>query len=419
MKRRSVVGTVALLALPWLVQVQELPAQWPQLGGPDRNYQVDSAPLVDEWPSGGPPRLWSRPLGEGYSSVVVDGETLVTMYRQQDQEVVVALEAETGAVRWRHSYAAPLMHNGYVDVWLNGAGPGPYSTPLIADGAVFAVGVDGHFHALDLVSGAVRWSHRLPDLFGLSEYNAFASSPLGFGDTVLLALGGSNLGVAAFARDTGEVVWQSEAIAVAPGSPIPIRVDGLEQVAVVGQQELFGLDPRDGRLLWRFPHENELGLNISMPVWGSDGRLFMSSAYGGGSRMLALSHIDGRTTPEEVWSTNRMRVHFSNALRIGELVLGSTGDFGPAFLAALNAETGDEVWRERSFARAHLLYADGKVVIVDEDGALALASVSEHGLEVLARADVLTANAWTPPTLVGSTLYLRDRHNVLALDLGL
>ena len=100
-------------------------------------------------------------------------------------------------------------------------------------------------------------------------------------------------------------------------------------------------------------------------------------------------------------------------------MLGSTGDFGPAFLAALNAETGDEVWRERSFARAHLLYADGKVVIVDEDGALALASVSEHGLEVLARADVLTANAWTPPTLVGSTLYLRDRHNVLALDLGL
>lgn len=391
---------------------------WHQLGGPSRNFHVESDPIADRWPDGSPTLLWSRPLGEGYSSVVADGETLVTMYREEDDEVIIGLDADTGATRWRHAYDAPLAHNGYVDIWLNASGPGPYSTPLISDGGVFAVGVDGAFHALELDTGALRWAHDLVDLFSLDEYNAFASSPLAFGATIVLPLGGSGHGVVAFDRYTGAVAWQSERFAVAPGSPQTVRVDGQDQLVVVGQQELVGLDPEDGRLLWRHPHANELGLNLSMPVWGGDGQLFMSSAYDGGSRMISLSQIDGRTTANEVWSTNRMRMHFTNALRIGDLVIGSSGDFGPAFLTALDVGTGEEVWRERSFARAHMLYADGKLVLVDEDGELAVASITGEGLRVHAQTQILTANAWTSPTLVGSTLYVRDRKTILALDLG-
>ena len=112
-----------------------------------------------------------------------------------------------------------------------------------------------------------------------------------------------------------------------------------------------------------------------------------------------------------------MRVHFGSALHLGGLVLASTGDFGPAFVAALDVETGVEVWRERTFARAQMLDAGGRLVILDEDGDLAVASVTLNGLQVHARAAVLTSNAWTPPTLVGSTLHVRDRHQILALDL--
>jgi outer membrane protein assembly factor BamB len=412
------VSVLVSLAATSIVLGQQRPDAWPQLGGPTRNFQVDSAPLASSWPEDGPVTLWKRPLGEGYSSIVVDGDLLITMYREDDDEVIVGLDAGTGATRWRHAYAAPLAHNGYVDVWLNAAGPGPYSTPLLAFGGVFALGVDGTLSALEARTGVVRWSLDLVARFELGEYNAFASSPLAFEDTIIVPLGGSGHGVVALNPTTGAVVWRSDAFPVAPGSPVPITVDGRDQVVVVGQQELVGLDPRDGRLLWRHPHENELGLNVSMPVWGADGRLFMSSAYGGGSRMLTLSLIDGRTTPEEVWSTNRMRVHFSNALRVDGLVLGSSGDFGPAFLTALDAATGEERWRDRSFARAHLLYADGKVIIADEDGELALASVNETGLEVHARHEIMTENAWTAPTLVGRTLYVRDRKDILALDLG-
>ena len=82
-------------------------------------------------------------------------------------------------------------------------------------------------------------------------------------------------------------------------------------------------------------------------------------------------------------------------------------------------KTGTIAWQDRSFARAQLLYADGKLVILDEDGTLGLATVSSRGLKVLARAAVLDHLSWTPPTLAGTTLYVRDRKNIAAFALGL
>ena len=80
--------------------------------------------------------------------------------------------------------------------------------------------------------------------------------------------------------------------------------------------------------------------------------------------------------------------------------------------------TGEVAWRDRTFARSTLLYADGKLIILDEDGTLGLATVSRRGLQVLARAPVLSATAWTVPTLAGTKLYLRDRADIVALELG-
>lgn len=409
---------LAALAVVATTAQDPAPADWPQWGGPHRNFRLADAEIPATWGADGPTALWRRPLGEGYSSILADGDLLFTMYRDGDDEVVVALDAATGATRWQHAYHAPLLNNGYFDVWLNSAGPGPYSTPLLANGSVFTIGVNGHMHALDARNGALQWSHNLVDTFGLDNYNAFASSPIAYGENIIQPLGGGGRGVVAFDRRTGSVAWRSPAFDLAPGSPLLIDVDGHTQLVVLGQQDVVGLDPADGRRLWSHPHANELGLNISLPLWGPDNGLFVSSAYDGGSRMIRLHRGGQRTTASEAWYNGRMRVHFGNALRIGNLILGSTGDFGPAFIAALDAQTGEEIWRERSFARAHLLDAGGLLVIVDEDGEIALASATNDGLQVHARAEMLTANAWTPPTLVGRTLYIRDRRDVVALDLG-
>jgi hypothetical protein len=133
--------------------------------------------------------------------------------------------------------------------------------------------------------------------------------------------------------------------------------------------------------------------------------------------VLALSRSGGRTVAKELWAHKRMRLHHSNALRIGDILYGSSGDFGPSFFQAVEVRTGEIRFRDRTFARANLLYAGGRVILLDEDGVLALVSLTPDGVQVHSRTQVLENKAWTPPALVGRHLYLRDRKTILALRL--
>jgi hypothetical protein len=110
---------------------------------------------------------------------------------------------------------------------------------------------------------------------------------------------------------------------------------------------------------------------------------------------------------------------FLNAIRIGDYVYGTTGDFGPAFLTALDINTGQAKWQHRGFGRASLVYADGKAIILDEDGDLALAKLSPEGVTIVSEVKkVFETTSWTAPTLVGTTLFARDREKIVALDLA-
>jgi outer membrane protein assembly factor BamB len=196
-----------------------------------------------------------------------------------------------------------------------------------------------------------------------------------------------------------------------------IEVDGQPQLVVFHANGVGGFDPATGAQYWDHPHKTEWGLNISTPVFGDGNLLFVSSAYSGGSRVLQLARAGGGTTVKELWQSNRMRLHIGNAIRLGDRVYGSSGDFGPAPFTAVDVRTGQVAWQDRGVARATSVYADGKLVLLDEDGTLSLATVSAEGLKVHSRASVLANKAWTVPTLVGTTLYVRDRANAKALDL--
>jgi hypothetical protein len=96
----------------------------------------------------------------------------------------------------------------------------------------------------------------------------------------------------------------------------------------------------------------------------------------------------------------------------------SSGDTGSAPFAAVDVNTGDILWRDRSVARASLIAAGGRLIILDENGLLVLAEPKDDGLRVLAQAQVFNGRAWTAPSLSGTRLYLRDRTEVVALELG-
>jgi outer membrane protein assembly factor BamB len=232
-------------------------------------------------------------------------------------------------------------------------------------------------------------------------------------------MGGPNQGAAAFDVKTGKLLWKSGYFVWAPASPILIDVDGQPQLVVFAGDIITGINPVNGQQLWKHPHKTDWGLNISTPVWSADSHLlFASSAYGTGSRALELRQAAGKTTVNEKWASQRMRVHIGTVIRLGDYAYGSSGDFGPSFLSAVDMKSGRVVWQDRTFSRAQLLYADGKAVVLDEDGTLGLATLAPEGLKVLAKASILQNLSWTPPTLVGTTLYARDRKTIAAFNLG-
>jgi len=404
------------LCLCWLVFSCGATAQsWPQWGGPQRNFMVDAKGLAETWPAGGPKRLWSRALGDGHSSIIVDGDRLYTMYSKGEQEFVVALDRATGRTVWEKGYAAPTTGlNLRVESFQV---RGPHSTPLVAGNLLITVGIIGKLQAFEKQTGAVVWSHDLwREYGGTRRERGYTCSPLVYKNTVIVIVGGARQSLMAFDLKTGAVVWKKQSFRLSFSTPTLINVDGQDQVVMAFADDVVGLDPNNGELLWRHPHPCG-GFNITPPVWGSDNILVISSAYECGSRALQLRQAGGKTTVKELWTSNRMRVHHGTIIRLGDLVLGSSGTSGPAPLTAVNVKSGEVVWQDRAFPKANFVYADGKLILLDEDGQLALVRLSPQGMNVMAKASVLDNIAWTPPTLVGANLYLRDRRTIVALDL--
>jgi outer membrane protein assembly factor BamB len=334
--------------------------------------------------------------------------------RRAAEELVVALDAATGKTLWELKYPAPVDGLDFSE------GAGPHATPLIVGDRLFAASTRRELFALDKATGKVVWSHDLIREYGQQDLDrGYMCSPLFYDGTVIVTMGGKGQAVAAFNAQTGALAWKSGSFEFAPASPMLIDVDGQTQLLVFGGDRIVGMNPANGATLWTHPHKTSWGLNISTPVWSpADRLLFVSSAYGTGSRVLELRQAGGKTTVTEKWASNRLRVHIGTVIRLGDHVYGSSGDFGPAFLSAVDVRTGQMTWQDRSFARAQLLHADGKTLVLDEDGNLGLVTLSPQGVKVLARAPVLQHLAWTPPTLVGTTLYVRDRRSVAALDLS-
>lgn len=234
-----------------------------------------------------------------------------------------------------------------------------------------------------------------------------------------MLVGGQASSLVAFNQKDGAVAWKKHDFRNSTSSPIIINVDGQDQLVAFMYGEVVGVDPNNGNLLWSHAHPVDYGLNTTTPVWGPDNLLFISSGYDGGSRVIKLSRAGEKTTAEELWAHRLMRIHFTNAIRVGDVVYGSSGDFGPAPFTAIDVKSGKVLWRNRTFPRASFLLADGRFIILDEDGQLLLATPTAEGLTVTSKAAVLSNQAWTVPSLVGTRLYLRDRKNIMALELGI
>lgn len=394
---------------------EEASYDWTQWGGPNRDFILPQAgPLATQWPESGPKELWSKPLGDGYSSILYEDGRLYTMRRQGEGDVVVCLDAETGETIWETPYESPTTDDMLLDF-----GPGPISTPLIAGDRLYTVSSTVRFHCLDKEDGKVLWTHDLRQELEASHLGrGYGPSPIAYGDLVILGVGGQQSGVVAFDQASGEIRWKTESYPPSYSSPILVNFDGRDMLIISMGAARAGLDPSNGEVLWKMDTPKVTGPMMSTQHFGDDHVLFGSMAYGGGSRAIQLKKDGDEFSAEELWYTRRMRIMFTSFVRIGEYVYGSSGDFGPAFLQCLSIKDGKILWRKRGFSRAHLMLVGDKVLILDEDGDLAIATATPQDLTVHAQANILERTAWTPPTVIGSTVYVRNRKEIKALDLS-
>ena len=388
---------------------------WTQWGGPYGNFHTDATGIKDVWPASGPPVVWKRALGEGYSSPSVEGGVLYTMYGRRGEEIVIAANAETGRTLWEH--VTPMT---FVSDAAREMGNGPYSTPLIVGDRLFTTGVAGRLQCFDKRTGKLLWTQQLLDEHkGSLMMYGYAPSPVAFRDRVIVPVGGRGRALMAFNQSDGKVAWSRNDVGNAYSTPLLIKVGGLEQMAALMDGAVIAVNPHNGDLQWSVPFKADFSIAISTPVWGPDNLMFVSSEYNAGAKVFELQVQGQQTTAKELWSSNRLRLHHGNAIRIGDAIYFSSGGKGSqAILSAVDARSGTIHWQQRSIEKATFVYADSKLITLDQDGNLMIAYPSPQGFRIAAKAPMMSRLSWTPPVLVGTRLYLRDRATLMAVELG-
>jgi outer membrane protein assembly factor BamB len=391
--------------------------EWLQWGGPNGNFTVDTEGLASSWPESGPRRLWKRPLGEGYSAIVGNSGRLYTMIREDETEVVVALDASTGATVWRHRYDAAFWPD-----MVERFGPGPNATPAIAGDRLVSIGINGDLRCLALGSGELLWRHDLVAEYGRrkrDEEYGYSNSPVLYRDTVIVMVSGNDHGVVAFDPKDGNVVWKSAPSGISYAQATLMTIDGQDMLVFFSFTEVIGLDPANGRFLWSHPCAPGNGNNLTPAFLCGERHVWVASQFDqGGGRVLEIRKHDDRFDVTQLWLNRRMQSTHWTSIPIGDHIYGSIGGNNVSLLCAVNWKTGAFSWRHRGFHKCMCLHADDKLILLDENGQLALARVSPDDIDVLARAQVTESVSWTVPTLLGTTLYVRDRKSILALDLG-
>ena len=189
----------------------------------------------------------------------------------------------------------------------------------------------------------------------------------------------------AFNQADGKVVWARHDFGNVYSSPILIDVAGLEQVVVLMDGALVGSIRYNGDLQWQVPFKADYSIAIATPLWGPGNLLFVSSEDNAGAKVIELHRQGQQIVPKELWSSNRLRLHHGNAMRIDDTLYFTSGGKGsPAILTAADVRTGEVRWQERSIGKATFVWADGKLVTLDQSGTLMIAHPSPQGFKITA-----------------------------------
>jgi outer membrane protein assembly factor BamB len=382
-------------------------AYWTDFRGPLRDGEYRDVPILQEWPAGGLKPIWKQPAGGGYASFVVARGRAFTIEQRGSQEVAAAYDVATGREVWTNAWAADFRESM--------GGDGPRATPTWSDGRVYALGATGELRALDERSGRVIWRTNILTDSGAENLPwGMSASPLVVDEAIVVLPGGpSGQSVAGYDRETGKRLWSALDDMQAYSSPMLATLKGVRQLLVFSATRLTGLSPANGQLLWSYPFATHNGINAAQPIVIGDNRVFISASYGAGAAMLELSRDADGFAVREVWRNTRMKNRFSTSVLRDGVIYG----LDESILAAIDAETGELKWKGGRYGYGQLLLADNNLIVLTEDGDLALVRATPERHQELARFPVLEGKTWNVPALAGGYLLVRNLAEMAAFDL--
>jgi len=318
---------------------------------------------------------------------------------------VIAFDVATGKEVWATA-------NG--KAFRNDRGDGPRGTPTVDGDKLYALGGNGDLSCLEARTGRTVWTMNVLEKFGGSNIVwGISESPLVVGDKLLVNAGGPNASIVALSKRDGSLLWKSQSDRAGYSSAIPLMAGGINQVVFFTSTRALGLDLRDGRLLWEYPRAANNVANAATPVVRAN-RVFISSDYGTGGGLVEIKAGEKGLTAQEVYFTREMRNHHSSSILVGEHLYG----FSSGILTAMRFDTGQIAWRDRSVGKGSLVYADGHLYCLSENGVVGLVEATpevyrEKGRFRIPQESLFT---WAHPVIAGGRLYLRDQDTIYAFD---
>jgi outer membrane protein assembly factor BamB len=293
-------------------------------------------------------------------------------------------------------------------------GPGPRATPTLAGDRVYTFGSTGILNALDAETGSVVWSRSPPaDLEIAIPTWGFSSSPLIVADLVIVAAGGT---LAAYDVADGKPRWVGPASGDSYSSPQLTTIDGVSQVVLLTASGTTSVAPATGKALWTHPWNSRLPvMPIVQPAMLDGDTVLIGESNS--LRRLAIARHDTAWTIEERWVSNRLKPYFNDFV----VHRGHAYGFDGAILTAVDLASGERKWKGGRYGQGQLvLLPDQDVLLVmSEDGDLALVKAVPDGLTELARVPAISGKTWNHPVLIADTLLVRNGEEMAAFRLTL
>jgi hypothetical protein len=399
-------------------------ADWPQFRGPERRGTSLETGLQQQWPEGGPRLAWqASQIGAGYSSPVVQGDTVWISGDVGDDLQFSALDRRTGAVRWR-------ITNGRA--W-KGPFPGARSTCTLADGRLYLLNAQGRLLCADPASGRELWAVDVLERFrGRNIQWGLSECLLVDRGRVIVTAGGDTAFLAALDGQSGQTVWSSAPLKftrtmafggkpVEPpqadidragyASPVLVESGGRRFVAATAARHIVLADADNGELLWtrELPVIYEV---IGAPPLGV-GTGFLVAAPDVGALLFDVIVTDGKVAVTERWRHPIDTCH-GGFVQVGDLIYGSGYRLYRPW-AALAAATGTVHSERADLDKGCALFADQRLYVLTEKGDVALLRPSAEGLLDAGRFSLpgpAAADVWSHPAIAAGHLFVR-RHDAL------